>query len=407
MTGIDINDNTSRIQITMLGSFEIRRGDKAVGDNISRTHKIWNLLEYLITFRDKDLSQNDLISALWPDDSSENPANALKNLIYRIRTTLANSGIQTDQEFVVYRRGSYCWNREVDCDIDVMQFEQLCKEAQDPELEEEARVQKYLKAVELYKGDFLPKSSFEEWVVPVSTYYHTLYLNSVHRLLEILMDRRDYQKVVEVCEKAIMIDQFDEKIHEQLILAFYNVGWQQKALEHYDYVTNLFYRELGVKASDRLRSIYRDIIKTEKNVETDLDIIKNDLREATSVEGAFFCEYEIFKDVYRLEARSIARNGQTVYIGLLTVTDFNSGIPDSKLLNNAMDRLEGVIRNSLRRGDVVARFSAAQYVVLLPTVTFENGLRVLERIVKRFSREHRNIPVIIHTKLQPLDPIPL
>ena len=221
------------------------------------------------------------------------------------------------------------------------------------------------------------------------------------------MDRRDYQKVVEVCEKAIIIDRFDEKLHEQLILAFYNVGWQQKALEHYDYITNLFYRELGVKVSDRLRSIYRDIIKTEKSVETDLDIIKNDLREATSVEGAFFCEYEIFKDVYRLQARSIARNGQTVYIGLLTVTDFNSGIPDSKLLNNAMDHLEGAIRLSLRKGDVAARFSAAQYVVLLPTVTFESGSKVLERIVKRFSREHRNIPVIIHTKLQPLDPIPL
>ena len=169
----------------------------------------------------------------------------------------------------------------------------------------------------------------------------------------------------------------------------------------------LFYRELGVKVSDRLRSIYRDIIKTEKSVETDLDIIKNDLREATSVEGAFFCEYEIFKDVYRLQARSIARNGQTVYIGLLTVTDFNSGIPDSKLLNNAMDHLEGAIRLSLRKGDVAARFSAAQYVVLLPTVTFESGSKVLERIVNRFSREHRNIPVIIHTKLQPLDPIPL
>ena len=86
---------------------------------------------------------------------------------------------------------------------------------------------------------------------------------------------------------------------------------------------------------------------------------------------------------------------------------FNSGIPDSKLLNNAMDHLEGAIRLSLRKGDVAARFSAAQYVVLLPTVTFESGSKVLERIVNRFSREHRNIPVIIHTKLQPLDPIPL
>ena len=59
-----------------------------------------------------------------------------------------------------------------------------CKEAQEAGLEEEAQIQKYLQAVDIYKGDFLPKSSFEEWVVPVSTYYHTLYLNAVHRLLD-------------------------------------------------------------------------------------------------------------------------------------------------------------------------------------------------------------------------------
>ena len=155
-------------------ALRFERGDKAIGDNISRTHKIWNLLEYLITFRDKDLSQNDLISALWPDGSSDNPANALKNLIYRIRTTLAASGIQTDEEFVTYRRGSYCWNKEIDCRLTSVCLRTSVRKPR--RLEEEAQIQKYLQAVDIYKGDFLPKSSFEEWVVPVSTYYHTLYL---------------------------------------------------------------------------------------------------------------------------------------------------------------------------------------------------------------------------------------
>lgn len=79
MAGIN-NADISKVQITMLGSFEIRRGDKAIGDNTAEHIRIWNLLEYLITFRIK-IFPKDLISALWPDGSSDNPANALKNLI--------------------------------------------------------------------------------------------------------------------------------------------------------------------------------------------------------------------------------------------------------------------------------------------------------------------------------------
>ena len=29
-----------------------------------------------------------------------------------------------------------------------------------------------LEGLELYKGDFLPKSEYESWVIPISTYYH-------------------------------------------------------------------------------------------------------------------------------------------------------------------------------------------------------------------------------------------
>ena len=153
-----------------------------------------------------------------------------------------------------------------------------------PAWRKKPRFKKYLQAVDIYKGDFLPKSSFEEWVVPVGTYYHTLYLNAVHRLLDLLMDRRDYQKVVEVCEKAIIIDRFDEKLHEQLILAFYNVGWQQKALEHYDYITNLFYRELGSRYPTGC-ALSTGISSRPKKRGDRPGHHQNDLREATSVEG--------------------------------------------------------------------------------------------------------------------------
>lgn len=46
-------------------------------------------------------------------------------------------------------------------------------------------------------------------------------------------------------------------------------GKQQQALSHYNYVTDLFYRELGVSPSEPLRNLYREISKTVNSVETD------------------------------------------------------------------------------------------------------------------------------------------
>ena len=48
-------------------------------------------------------------------------------------------------------------------------------------------------------------------------------------------------------------------------------------------------------------------------------------------------------------------------------------IRDRGLLNATMDLLLEVIKTSLRRGDVVSRYSGAQFVIMLPALTYEDG----------------------------------
>ena len=98
-------------------------------------------------------------------------------------------------------------------------------------------------------------------------------------------------------------------------------------------------------------------------------------------------------------------NRNSVFLLLLTVTDTQGQIPAIKLLNNSMDRLRDCLLHSLRRNDVVSRFSATQFVVMLSSLTFENSLMVQDRILGRFKRENPRIAVRIHPKLQPMDPI--
>ena len=123
-----MNDTGKRqaepVKINMLGEFSINYGDKAINDSTSRSKKLWMILEYLMAFRDREISQNELIELLWPDDEIENPANTLKTLIYRVRSMLDELDYPGGgKTMLIYRRGSCSWNQDIESVIDVDIFE--------------------------------------------------------------------------------------------------------------------------------------------------------------------------------------------------------------------------------------------------------------------------------------------
>ena len=137
--------------------------------------------------------------------------------------------------------------------------------------------------------------------------------------------------------------------------------------------------------------------------ETDINVIRDSLHEGVHDSGAFFCEFEIFKEIYQLQVRNSARSGQSIYVCLITITDDNGEVLKQNVLNNAMSKLLLTINESLRRGDVYTRYSLSQYLVMLQTLTVENAEMVNERIVKRFKREYPKLAVKLHTATIPLE----
>lgn len=67
-------DKTDTIFIRTLGGFSIQWGDRRVSDADGRTRKVWLLIEYLVTNRQKSFSLAQLVEAVWNDEEeSDNP----------------------------------------------------------------------------------------------------------------------------------------------------------------------------------------------------------------------------------------------------------------------------------------------------------------------------------------------
>ena len=390
------------IKITMLGDFKLTVNGRVIDNKVSRSSKMWVLLAYLIIHRQRPISQEELIETLWPDEENDNPANALKTLLYRTRAAIA-SVIGEEPQLIVSQRGSYSWNPRLDCYVDAEDFDQLVTKAADRELADDQRVELLEEALALYQRDFLSSLPNQMWIVPFTTYYHYLYLDTVYTYGDLLTQREEYPKLMDLLTNAKKIEPFEERLYMMQIRVFLALGNTSAALTTYENATELLYRNLGVKPSDSLRELYQEIMKENKMLEMDLSVIQQDLREAVARHGPFICEYGFFREAYRLEARRAARNGTSVQIALITLSLPDGQTPTLTLLSKAMEQVLGVLEYCLRKGDVVARYSGAQYVLMLPTAAYEDATMIMDRIVSTFNQRNRKSFLKLSSRIQQLD----
>lgn len=395
--------NSKPLYINMLGEFTLQYGDNVVSDQEGRSKKLWLLIEYLVTFRGKEISQNDLIDLLWPEEYDGNPANTLKTLVHRARTLIAGLDYTDVKNIIIYRRGTYAWNDKLDMIVDLDVFEEYIHEAADKGISLERKLSALMNAIDMYKGDFLPKLSGESWVVPITTYYHSMYIKAVHDLVDILTNIRNWDEIVRICQNAIKIDPYDERLHQHLIQALVHTKNSQLAKSHYESVTRMFYERFGVAPSAEFSALYKQVVKTLHQTENDILAVREVLNEDEYETGAFYCEFEVFKEIYQLEVRNASRSGQSMYIVLLTVTDEEGNTPEQDVVKRTMNKLLLTVNESLRRGDVYTRFSLSQYLLLLQMLTYENAEMVAERIVKRFKAEYPKLKVNLRTAVAPIE----
>ncbi|MGX8710580.1 MAG: BTAD domain-containing putative transcriptional regulator [bacterium] len=392
-----------QIQIKMLGEFSITINGNQLTNLKGRTKRVWMLIQYLIANRHKENSTEKLVEVLWPDNQCNDPLNALKNLVYRARELLKGLSGNDKAEYIQYIHNTYSWNNSYSCLIDTEQFTEFYRRGSDVSKTQEERVEAFKDALQLYCGEFLPKSAYSNWVISASAYYANLYNQCVLRSCGLLIDLRRFDEVTQICENALIYSPLEESVHKMLLFGYLSTGQRNKALDHYNHVIDLFYRELGVDISESMRALYKQLVNSINNVEMDLGVIKNDLKEASAVEGAYYCDYDIFKSIYRIQARSVARTGSSVFIVLFTISGLDGELPKPRVAKLASERLKATIMDSLRKGDTVASYSATQFIVMLPLISYENAEMVVDRILQKFRFRYRRDNVKISTRINALD----
>lgn len=394
--------NGPTLQVQMLGQFTLRYGDRTISDSDDRSRRVWSLLAYMLYNHGRSFAQEELIHLYWSNgEKSADSGNALKSIFHRIRTALDKLQPGLGRLLIRRKAGRYFWNNVMPLSLDIEDFEAHFHAAEAAG-DDDVRLAEYQAALALYAGDPLPRMTDEIWTIPIVAYYHSLYTRAAAGAIELLEKQERTAEAVALCRRAIHIEPYQEDLYEHLMRGLLRTGDMKGAMSVYEEMSEQLFAHFGVMPSETLRTLYRQATRTVNDRTLTMDEVCSQLAEPAPHGGAMVCEYDFFKILYRSEVRSIARNGHSANICLLSVSGKDGEMLARRSLDPAMNNLQVLVQNNLRRGDVIARCSISQYIILLPQANYENSRMVADRLVSAFYRRYPHSPARLRYTVQPL-----
>ncbi|MDR3122005.1 MAG: hypothetical protein LBU58_11845 [Clostridiales bacterium] len=385
------------LKIYTFGGFRLERDGKNVSSAAGRSKKMWDLFKFIITMRDNKLSVMDCYEAVWgEEENGSNPTAALHNLVYRLRRVIENAtqdseGSAQERSYIRFADGSYFLNRDAGYWLDAEVFEKKVAEARTiSAFDPEHAIMLYKEAMEFYKGEYLPEYIYNSWVLATRNKYSRLFFEGGVELATLLRNAERYQEILDLCERVFSLEAMDDQFHAIFIDALIDMGKIMQAQSHYQYVTAMLYREMGIKPTAVLKRSYDRIKKSGGLSHADLAQVQARLNETTGSKGAFYCELDIFRSIYRLESRRMPRNGRSQFLCLATLSSDSDLALETQEAKQEIDTLIRVTVSTLRAGDLVSRWSEDQLIMLLPSITVEDNQKVMRRLEHKFRETKQN-----------------
>lgn len=280
--------------------------------------------------------------------------------------------------------GFYCCNQEVSLSVDAEEFERLCREEKSAHSYQE-KIEKCMKAIALYRGEYMSGYNDVYWLASMTTFYQSLYLNTVKECASLLEKCGRYVEMEQIIRDALDRESLDEELHTYFVRSLIGQGKQKLALEQYQKSSRILYENLGITDLGSMKGEYEKLMRQEHEVQSDLAVVRRELC-GEKEEGAFVCEYGVFKSIYQLERRRSERFGISVFLVLVSIRQDKAeegGQGTKEGSASCMKLLEEVLTKVLRSGDVIARYSQSQYILMLPTCQYETVERVTNRIDRK------------------------
>jgi len=245
------------------GHFEVLCDSEAVP--LGRNGKALAILKYLLAYRTRPVSQDQLMGWLWPESSPKKARWSLNSAVHVLRKLLSRRSSHGAENYILLEEGYYRLCPEVRVATDVDEFDACYEKGRS--LEKARRMQEaaaaYEEAVELYRGDYLVEDLYEDWTMVERERLTNAYVDMLSRLALYYLECEHYQRSIRVCYRLLEKDRCHEDSYRLLMRCYMSLGLRGRALHHYRLCEEVLAQEYGTTPSSETRFLYCSLLGDE------------------------------------------------------------------------------------------------------------------------------------------------
>jgi DNA-binding SARP family transcriptional activator len=247
------------IRIHLFGKFQVFIDGQVMDDLAAQ--KARELFCYLLLYRDRPHSREQLAEVLWGDIPTAQPTTFLRKAIWKLRHALDSQAERLSNHLLLVCSDWIQLNPEAELWLDVQVFEQTFNDAKAQtggELEE-ACIQDLKMAVELFRGG-LQENWYSDWYLLERERFQHEYLIILDRLIEYCEANQRYMEGVTYSNLILHYEKARERTHRQLMRLFALAKDRSAALNQYQRCVQILSEELGVNPSKRTVLLHQQIV---------------------------------------------------------------------------------------------------------------------------------------------------
>ena len=206
------------LKIYFFGKLRVFGGEEELPIETWQSKKALNLFKFLVFYRSRGyINKERLMELLWPDEDPQKSTNRLHVALNFLRRVLEpNLSKDITSSYILSNAGAYKLNMGVQGWVDIEEFSRELKNAKQ-EKNPEASIHCYLKALDLYTGDFLEEDVYSDWCYEVRERYKGDYLAALTEVIRYYETRKEFQKSIDYAETYLKTDKYAEEIYQVLM----------------------------------------------------------------------------------------------------------------------------------------------------------------------------------------------
>lgn len=233
------------MQVQTLGNFQVWRAGELLSNKDWGRDKTIQLFQFLLTARHRrSLHKEQIIDRLWEEVDSADQT--FKVALHGINKTLEpNRKKRTDPKYIQRQGITYQLNLQ-DIWLDSAQLESYIKLGNEAlTITPSHAILAYQKAIDLYKGIYLPNRLYEDWSSAERERIQLLVLNTIMALGELLLQENPAESI-RLAQEALLIDTTWEEAYRLQMEAYLQKGNRPMVIKTYRQCESVLEKEFGI-----------------------------------------------------------------------------------------------------------------------------------------------------------------